>query len=231
MTQTVNNGKVYVGTQNSLVAYGLFQALNVTSGNGQSGTVATPLTSPIQVQAVNPYTGQPNGGVTLNFSDGCKVGTTACGSFNPPSAVSGLDGMVSTTYTLPSRSGTYTLTISGTMPGTTVATATATANAIAGAQVRMVNSSGGNQTGGIGTYLAKPIVIQVQDAYKNGVPGVTVNFSATNGGVVGSPSVVTNATGSASTTLLLPNNVATITVTAASTGLKSAKFTEYAVAQ
>ena len=231
VTQTVVNGRVYVGTQNSLVAYGLFHALSVTGGSAQSAPVTNTLTNPIHVQAFDPYTGIPDAGVTINFSDGCtKAGATTCGSFNPPSAVSDSNGYVSTNYTLPKKTGTYTLTISGTMPGASVGTTTATATATAGGAIGIANNSGGKQTGTVGSVLPNPISVQVQDLYKNGVPGVTVTFSANNGGVVSSPSVVTNSNGLASTTLQLPNTVSTITVTAKSTGLKNATFPEYSVA-
>src|SRR6266852_323169 len=69
VTQTVINGKVYVGTKNSLEAYGLFHVVTITGGNAQTATVATTLAAPIQVEADNPYNGQPDVGATVNFSD------------------------------------------------------------------------------------------------------------------------------------------------------------------
>ena len=120
-TQTVANGRVYVGTQTSLEAYALFPAATVTGGNAQTATVATVLPLPLQVQVTNPYAGQPDVGITVNFSDGGKGG-----SFNPPSAITDANGNVSTLYTLPKKAATYTLTISGTNLGTATATATAT---------------------------------------------------------------------------------------------------------
>src|SRR6266852_2317813 len=81
VTQTVANGRVYVATQTSLEAYGLFHVATITRGTNQTATVATTLPAAIQVQAYNPYTGQADAGVTINFSDGGKGG-----SFNPASA-------------------------------------------------------------------------------------------------------------------------------------------------
>src|ERR1700730_13587876 len=75
VTQTVANGKVYVGTQHSLEAYGLFHIVTVTGGNAQTATVATALSAPIKVNAANPYTGQPDVSATVNFSDGGKGGS------------------------------------------------------------------------------------------------------------------------------------------------------------
>ena len=237
VTQIVANGKVYVATETQtsppaygLVAYGLFNVVAFSGGNVQSATVGQPEPAPIQLLIVNPYTGQAATGVTVNFSDGGKGG-----SFNPPSAVTGSYGEVSTVYTVPPKVGTYTLTISGTGFGN----ATATATAIAGGAIKLVNYSGAKQTGAAGSTLAKAITVQAQDAAKNGVPGVTVTFTANNGGIVSSSSVITGPTGLASTMLQLPTTVSTVTVTAASSasggcsGTASAckmTYAEYSVA-
>jgi hypothetical protein len=144
VTQTVNNGKVYVATQTSLEAYGLFNVVNITAGNAQSATVGTALSAPIQVQASNPYNGQPAIGLTVNFSDGCtKSGATSCGTFNPVSAVTDSNGNASTTYTVPQKAGTYTLTVSGTGFGNVTTTATATP----AAAVKISYNSGTKQSG------------------------------------------------------------------------------------
>ncbi len=227
VTPTVANGKVYVPTRTSLEAYGLFHALSVTGGNAQSATIGTALSAPIQVQAGDPYTGQPDVGVTVNFSDGCKiVGATTCGSFNPPSAVTDSNGNASALYTVPEKAGAYTLTISA----ATFGNATATATALPGLAIKMISYHGANQTAAAGSSLANPVVAQVQDAYKNGVPGVTVNFTANKGAVPTLSSVVTDANGLASTTLQLPTTVSTVTLTASSAGLKSINFPEHSVA-
>src|ERR1700688_1061084 len=221
VTQTVANGKVFVGTRNSLEAYGLFHIVTVTGGNAQTATVATALSAPIKVNAANPYTGHPDVGATVNFSDGGKGG-----SFNPASAVTDANGNASTTYTVPQKTGTYTLTISGIGFGNVTTTATATP----GPATRIIAWGGANQTGAAGSNLANAVIAQAQDAYKNGVSGVTVNFTANNGAVPNPSSVVTDANGLAPTTLRLPTTVSTVTVTASSTGLKNINFVEYSVA-
>ncbi len=225
ITQTVDNGKVYVGNNNSLLAYGLFHQLNVTSGNGQSAAVATALSNPIVVQASSPYTGLPDVGATVTFSDGGKGG-----SFNPPSAVTNSSGNVSTVYTVSKTAGTYTLTISGTLSGVTFGNGTATATAAPDPALQIIYWSGQKQTGAAGSALAKPIVDKVVDKYSNGIPGVTVNFSANDGGILSQSSVVTNASGLATTTLQLPTTVGTVTVTLTSPGIKGTFLLEYSVA-
>src|SRR6266851_1105053 len=226
VTQTVANGKVYVGTRNSLEAYGLFHVVTVTGGNAQTATVATTLAAPIQVQATNPYTGQPDVGATVNFSDGCKPGTTSCGTFNPNPAVTDANGNASTTYTVPQKAGTYTLTISGSGFGNVTTTATATP----GPAIKIIAYGGARQTAAAGSSLANPVVAQAQDIYNNGVPGVTVNFAANHGAVPNPSSVVTDAKGLARTTLQLSTTASTVTVTGSSPGFKNISFVEYSVA-
>jgi hypothetical protein len=231
VTQTVANGRVYVATKTSLEVYGLFNAAAVTGGNSQSGTVGTNLAFPVRIHISNPYTGQPAAGVTVNFSDGCKViGSTSCGSFNPTSAVTDVNGNTGTTqYTLPKKAGTYTLTFSGKGFGT----ATTTVTAKAGPAVAIIVSSGTKQTGPAGSTLPNPLVVKAQDSYSNGVSGIAVNFSANNGGSVIPTSAVTDITGKASTSLKLPTTISTVTVTANATtasGTFTTRFFEYSVA-
>src|SRR6202790_3907407 len=221
VTQTVTNGKVYVGTQHSLEAYGLFHIVTVTGGNAQTATVATALSAPLKVNAANPYNGQPEVGATVNFSDGGKGG-----SFNPASAVTNSYGNASTIYTVPQKAGTYTLTISGTGFGSVTTTATATP----GAATRIIAWGGAKQTGAAGSNPANAIIAQAEDTYRNGVPGVNLHFTANNGAVPNPSSVVTDANGLAPTTLRLPTTVSTVTVTASSAGFKNAAFVEYSVA-
>lgn len=221
VTQTVANGKVYIGTNNSLEILGLFHVVNVTGGAAQSAPVGQALASPIQVQATNPYNGQADVGATVTFSDGGKGGT-----FNPASAVTDSNGFASSTYTVPTKIGTYTLTMSGTGFGNVTTTATATASSA----IRIIAYGGAKQTGAAGTSLPNSIVAQAQDVYHNGVAGVTVNFTANKGGVPNPASAITDANGLARTILQLPQTVGSLTVTAASAGLKNVLFVEYSVA-
>jgi adhesin/invasin len=137
------------------------------------------------------------------------------------------NGNASTSYTVPKTAGTYTLTSTGTGFGS----ASTTAIAAAGSAVRITSSGGAKQTAAAGSTLPIAIAVKAQDANNNGVPGVTVNFTANNNGVLSPVSAVTDATGIARTSLQLPTTVSTVTVTASSSGLSSKPtFLEYSVA-
>jgi hypothetical protein len=219
-TQTVANGRVYVATRNSLEVYGLRHYMSLTSGGGQSATVATALPQPIQVAAVEAYTNAPFPGITINFSDGGKGGV-----FSPSFAVTDASGVATTNYTLPTKSGTYTLTASAAGFGNLTTTATA----LPGAPVLMISGGGNKQTGPAGSVLPIPLAAKVQDVYKNGVPGVTVTFDdGGQGGILTPTSAVTDQSGKANLTYQLPSVPGTYKVNASSPGLKTFKFTETA---
>jgi hypothetical protein len=228
VTQTVANGRVYVGTQTSVEAFGLLHVATVTGGAAQTAVANTPLPAPIQVLVANPYNGQPDAGATVTFSDGCnKKIPISCGSFNPISAITDSNGNASAVYTVPKKAGTYTLTISGSGLGS----ASTTATSVAGPATQVAAFSGFKQSGAAGSVLPTPLVAQVEDASKNGIPGVTVTFTANHGAVPNPASAVTDANGFAQTTLRLPTTVSTILVTPSSAGLKTVNtFTEYSVA-
>jgi uncharacterized protein YjdB len=78
--------------------------------------------------------------------------------------------------------------------------------------------SGGNQNGKVGTALGQPAVVRVVASDGLGVPGVTVSFVAPQGGSVGSASLTTDATGTASTSLTLGGAVGSQIFTASAAG-------------
>ena len=222
VTQTVINGRVYMATRTTLEVFGLRHFMSLTAGGNQSAVVKTALPAPIQVQAVQAYTNAPFPGVTITFSDGNKGGV-----FNPASAVTDDNGVVTTSYTLPQKAGTFTLTASSAGFGNLTTTATA----LPGTPTLITPSSGNQQYGLPGSVLPLPITARVLDAYKNGVPGITVTFDdGGKGGVLSPPAAVTDASGKAQTSYQLPNVVGKVIVKASSSGLKTINFSEHAAA-
>ncbi|HEV2470511.1 MAG TPA: choice-of-anchor D domain-containing protein [Candidatus Sulfotelmatobacter sp.] len=193
------------------------QTLAVNGGNNQSGSTGTTLPTALSVLAT--INGNPASGVSVTFSDGGAGGT-----FGTPVAITGSNGIASTTYTLPSTAQTVTINATSTGYSTATFTETATASSL------VLGICGGNkQSGNTGTTL--PIALCVS-ATNNGVltSGVVVTFS--DGGVGGSFSanpVTTATSGKASTKYTLPATAQTVTITATAPGYSSITFTETAV--
>ncbi len=186
------DGKVFIGAQSSVVVFGLFPTLSSIGGNGQSATVSSTLPVPLKVQALNLYTQDTFPGVTVTFSDGGKGG-----SFNPPTAVTDSSGSASTSYTLPSKIGSYTLTASATGYPAGLFTETA----LPATPASLASWSGNNQSAPVTTALPNPLVLKVKDSLGNGVPGVQVSYTDSGSGGSFSPNpATTNSTGLASVT-------------------------------
>ena len=193
-------------------------ALTTTGGNNQTGNVGTTLPAPLTVLASNLNGGAGQSGVTVNFSDG-----GAGGSFGNPSPTTDSSGDASTSYTLPSTGKTVTIT--ATSSGYTSATFTETASSTA----QLLTPTGGNfQSGTVGTTLPVALTLQATSG-GSPAPGVTVTFNDGGaGGTFGTPVVVTDSNGNASTTYQLPPTGQTITITASSPNYNAGVFTETA---
>jgi hypothetical protein len=160
--------------------------------------------------------------VTVTFSDGGKGG-----SFSNPTVVTDPSGSASTTYTLPKKSATYTIT--ATVPGYGKAVFTETAQP--GAPAVLARFSGNSQTAAVTTTLPNPLVAVVKDAYGNPVPGVTVSFSDNGaGGSFSANSVVSISTGRVSVSYTASTKAGTVTITATVPGIPVLKFSEKIVA-
>ena len=202
-TPIVANGRVYVGANKQLEVFGLLPYLTPTAGNNQNGTVGTTLPVTLSVQAVNSLgVGVP--GVTVNFSGG-KSGT-----FSNPTTVTDSTGTAYTTYKLPTKSQTLSLSATA----TSYLTASLTEVAAPGPAASMITVSGANQTGTAGSPLPAPIVVKLKDQYGNGVPGLPVSYTGGGGGKFSANPVTTDSTGSATVSYTLPTKAETITITA-----------------
>jgi adhesin/invasin len=99
-----------------------------------------------------------------------------------------------------------------------------------GPATKVVLGTGNKQTGQAGSILPAQLKAKVQDAYSNGVPGVTVTFvDNSHSGTLTPSTAVSNASGFALVSYQLPNTVGTYKLTASAAGVKTtALFTEYA---
>lgn len=218
----VADGKIFIGTQNSVAVYGLFFPMNVSAGNKQSGTVVTKLPLALTAQAINPSTGAGVSGLTVTWSDSGKGGT-----FGTATGVTNSNGKVSTTYTLPQKVGAYTIT--ATAAG--FAPASFTESAVAGAPTALSLISGNKQTATVGSPLPNPVVIEPHDANQNGVPGVSVSFSdGTAGGSFSQNPVVTGSNGRASVNYTTGHTAEKVFIVASVTGLHNINAAQTVVA-
>ena len=218
-TPLVANGKVYVGTQTLLKAYGLFPALNPSSGNNQSATVNTQIT--LSVQATNPYTGAGIPGVSVTFGSGNK------GTFSANPVTTDSTGTATNTYTLPQTAGTYALT--ATSSGYTTASLSETA--VAGTPAIISVISGSSQSGTVGTTLPLPLVVKAKDSFGNNVVNASVTYSDSYGGTFSPNPAVTGTNGEASATFTLPTSAHNgFAVTASSGTATPATFHESSLA-
>jgi hypothetical protein len=182
---------------------GTTKSLAVNAGNNQSGQVSTKLPTALAVLATS--NGNPVSGLSVTFSDGGKGGT-----FGTPTAITGSNGIASSTYTLPSTAETITITASAT--GYTSATFTETSTP-AVATITVV--SGGKQVGTVGTTLPLPITVKAKNSAGAIVVGAPITFADAGLGGSWSPNpAITGSNGQASTTFTLPTVAKKFTVTA-----------------
>src|SRR5438445_9664074 len=109
-------------------------------------------------------------------------------------------------------------------PYTTLFRSTFTATAIAGSAASMAVSAGNNQSAAVGTAVATPPAVIVQDQFNNPVAGVAVTFApaAGSGSVSPTTPVPTGAGGIAAVTTWTLSTTAgpnTLTATAAGSGI------------
>jgi Bacterial Ig-like domain (group 1) len=216
----VADGRVYVNGKTQLTVYGLLPALTAAAGNNQSAASGTTLPIALQAALRDPYSGNPihSAGIPVTFS-----ASSSGGSFSNPNAVTNSSGIASTSYTLPTKTGNYTITAAS--PG--YASAKFAVTAIPGTPASLSISSGSSQKGPVGTPLPQPLIVKVKDASGTGLSGIKVNFSDGGaGGTLSSPTATTNATGYASTSYTTGTKTGTVNVTASVTGLTPVVFKE-----
>ncbi len=165
--------------------------ITVISGNGQADTVGRPLADSLVVQVTDPE-GRAVEGVEVVFI------APAGGALAPnDTVITGADGMAAIQYTLPTASGQQTIEARATpvVPSSSLIT---TFSAIAEPEqaVTLLLLGGDKQEAEVQTALPESLAVRAVDRFGNGVAGVNVNWSASDGSV--SPEVVaTGADGGA----------------------------------
>jgi hypothetical protein len=180
--------------------------------------VDTTLPVALEAQIVNPITGSGLSGVTVTFTLGKDGGT-----LRSPTGVTNADGAVSTTYRLPEKIGTYSVSASASGYSSATFRETGTASTPTALAIK----SGNKQTTTVGTPLPNPLVVRVHDAYNNGVAGVSVSFTDQGAGGIFSPNpATTNSDGEVSVTYTAGNTPGTVRIIVSALSLHNVSLTQ-----
>jgi hypothetical protein len=161
-------------------------------------------------------------GVAVTFSAG-----TVGGSFSPSvPQFTNSKGVTSVFYTASTKAGKITVNATATGLHALAYSETITA----GPATAIAVVSGNNQVGPVSTALPLALKVKVTDQYGNGVTGATVTYADGGaGGIFSADPVLTDSTGSASTTYTTPSIAETVTVNGTVSGVTTpASFNETA---
>ncbi len=206
-------------------------AIAATSGGGQSATVGAAFANPLVATVTTG--GTPTANVTVTFTapaltDGAFANTTVTDMETTNS--SGV--ATSTVFTAGTAAGTYNVVASAT--GATSVNFSLTNTA--GTPTTLTATSGSGQSAQAGAAFANPLVATITDGDGNGVPGISVTFTAPASGASGTfadggtPAATdpetTDANGNATSTAFTANSTVggPYNVVASSTGLTSVNF-------
>ena len=192
VTNTVESSVEGISETVTFTAEAISPTLRSVSGNNQIATVGTTLAHPFVVE-VDDGTGNPLAGVGVTF-----IVRTGGGMLSHPTSITDANGQAASTLRLGTVPGTNTVEASVKGIPETV---TFTAEAIS-PTLRSV--SGNNQIATVGTTLAHPFVVEVDDGTGNPLAGVGVTFIVrTGGGMLSAGATTTDANGQAASTLHL----------------------------
>ncbi len=170
-------------------------AVTLIQGDEQNGRAGEALPQPLVV-SVTDGTGRPIDGATVVFALS-DPGPGA--SIAPDTTTTDADGHASATVVLGTRPGTQTGAVQA-----------LGANGAAAAQVGFTLTvlpenasgitlvSGQDQSGAVGSTLASPLVVQVNDAFGNPVEGINVTWTVDGGGSVSAGTTTTGSDGTTS---------------------------------
>ena len=181
-------------------------SITATSGSGQSTTVNTAFASAL-VATVTDQFGNPVPGVSVSFPAPVAGASVLFGGSSMVSTDAA--GQASVIVSANTVAGSYA--VGATVGGVSQAASFALTNAPDVANSITV-SSGDIQSATVNTAFANSLVATVTDQFGNPVPGVSVSFAAPASGpsalVGGSGTVLTDAAGQATETVVTPNTIA-----------------------
>ncbi|MFO0581631.1 MAG: Ig-like domain-containing protein [Anaeromyxobacter sp.] len=188
----------------------------VQAGDAQSATVNTAFSAALQVKVTDTY-GNVVPGAVVTYA--APVGAVASATLSATTATTSAAGLASVTATANTKSGGFAVTAS--VAGVVTPASFALTNN-PGAQTGVAVVTGGGQSATVNTGFTTALQAKVSDTYGNGVPGVTVTFTAPASGAKASlsaPSAVTAADGTASVNATAGTVAGGYNVTAAAAGV------------
>ena len=190
---------------------GVAARLKYLSGGNQYGLVGQTLSAPLLVLVTDDYGNRvPAARVAFSVVGGG-------GSVEPAAVLSDGAALASTTATLGPVAGRQTFRAAADFTAETV---TFDVTAMPGAPAALVLLSGDGQSAAVGAALPQPLRARVNDAFGNGVSGVSIDFRALTAGASLNPTVsTTDASGAAQSVATLAPTVGPDVFTAAVPGL------------
>jgi hypothetical protein len=169
-------------------------AIGLASGSVQTGVVGTALATPIGARVVDAG-GKPVAGVAVTFAVTAGGGSVAAVG---PVSTDGL-GVASTIWTIGTTAGTAINHATASADGLTGSPVTYTATGVPGPATVVTAVSGDSQSTAVFTIAPDPLVVRVTDSYHNPVAGASVNWTISGGGSGVTGTMMTDATGTTST--------------------------------
>lgn len=194
-------------------------SVTVVSGSGQSAPAGSELTDPVVVE-VKDRLGHRVGDARVAF-----VVTSGGGAASPDTVSTDAEGLAQARWTLGGAPGEQTMEARVGNAPPAVFQASAQTGAAAGLSI----VSGDGQEGTVGQPLGAPVVVEVVDAFGNGVGGVAVTFAtADTGGEVAPAQGITGGDGRVSAAWTLGTMAGAQGLTASADGLTSVAVTALA---
>jgi len=179
------------------------------SGDAQTAVVASPL--PQQLRVLLTSDGAPKADATVNWS-------ALHGSVSPATALTDLNGVAITTWTLGLAAGPQTAKAQ--FVGATGSPQLFSATGLHGSPTSFTKVDGDGQATSVGTQFPAPLRARVADAFGNGIAGITVTWTVTSGPVVlVDPGAATNGLGIASLTATAGGTTGPAVLTATTTAV------------
>ena len=202
-----------IGGGSTLLTDKVLASVSMSSGNNQTATVGAQLSAPLIALVLN-QEGQPIAGQVVNF-----VVTAGGGSVFASAVVSDANGLAGEIWTLGHTAGVQMVEVRAVnSAGVATTYATFSATAVAGVVQKFNILSGDGQSAQQLQPLGSPVIAMAADAEGNPVAGVSVSFSANNGGSATPATAVTDASGKAATIWTLGNALGRQMLTVGSSG-------------